>query len=80
MLPFLKLNPKSQTTMDDIIDILVFFMAISQVKKNRNPPSFTNKHKSSTKEEKKMKQAQKLNKRGEENETSTKAQQKRRRK
>jgi hypothetical protein len=31
MLPFLKLNPKSQTTMDDI-DILVFFMAISQVK------------------------------------------------
>jgi hypothetical protein len=34
MLPFLKLNPKSQTTMDDDIDILVFFMAISQVKKN----------------------------------------------
>jgi hypothetical protein len=61
MLPFLKLNPKSQTTMDDI-DILVFFMAISQVKKKLKPSII-------------HKRAEKLNKRGEENETSTKAQQ-----
>jgi hypothetical protein len=59
MLPFLKLNHKSQTTVDDI-DILVFFMAISQVKINRNPPSFTNKHKSSTREERKMKKKEKI--------------------
>jgi hypothetical protein len=36
--------------------ILVFFTAISQVKKiYKTPPKFTNKHISSTREEKKMK-------------------------
>jgi hypothetical protein len=45
--------------MDDI-DILVFFMAIFLGKKNRNPPSFANKHKSSTREERKMKKKEKI--------------------
>ncbi len=52
--------------MDDI-DILVFFMTTFQVKKKQKPSII-------------HKQAQKLNKGGEENETSTKAQQERKEK
>jgi hypothetical protein len=42
--------------------ILVFFTAISQVKTiYKTPPKFTNKHISSTREEKKMKKEMKKN-------------------
>jgi hypothetical protein len=62
---FLKLNLKSQTIMDEhrhkILITRVFHGHISS-KKIKPPPSFTNKHRSSTEEkENEERQAQKLN-------------------